>query len=195
MIPRRHYYRVVYADPAWDFETYSKKGQIKTPHRHYACMPYVEMAALPVADWAAPDSVLLMWAAPDTFLAQALRLIEDWGFAYKAVGFSWTKTLGDTGTYFEELVPPDRYHFGQGYWTHGNPEICLLATRGSPYSYVRARDVRKLVVSPVRDHSRKPDEVYDRIERLLPGPYLEMFARTRRPGWAAWGNEVGKFGT
>jgi hypothetical protein len=77
---------------------------------------------------------------------------------------------------------------GQGYYTRANTEFCLLATRGSPQR--DAFDVHQLIVSPVREHSRKPDEAHQRIERLLAGPYLEIFARAERPGWVTWGNEV-----
>jgi len=79
-----------------------------------------------------------------------------------------------------------------GYWTRANPEQCLLATRGHPKRI--GRDVRRWIDAPRREHSRKPDEIYERIERLVDGPYLEMFARQTRDGWDAWGNETDKFG-
>ena len=78
-----------------------------------------------------------------------------------------------------------------GMWTRSNSEVCLLATRGKPRRL--AADVRQVIQAPTREHSRKPDEIYGRIERLVEGPYLEMFARQAWPGWDAWGNEVGKF--
>ena len=91
-----------------------------------------------------------------------------------------------------DLIRVERSFFtGLGYWTRANPEMCLLGTRGSPKRL--AKDVRRLVVTPRREHSRKPDEVYDRIERLAAGPYLEVFAREGRPGWDAWGNQAGLF--
>ena len=80
---------------------------------------------------------------------------------------------------------------GLGYWTRANPEICLLATRGNPRRC--AKDVRKLVVEPRRERSRKPDCVRERIERLVKGPYLELFARETKPGWDCWGNQAGLF--
>ena len=80
---------------------------------------------------------------------------------------------------------------GMGYWTRANTEPCLLATRGKPKRL--NADVRQAIITPRRQHSRKPDGVYGRIERLVAGPYLELFARTRRFGWDAWGNEVDKF--
>ncbi|MGH6942690.1 MAG: MT-A70 family methyltransferase [Geminicoccaceae bacterium] len=77
---------------------------------------------------------------------------------------------------------------GLGFWTRANPEPCLLASRGQPKR--RAGDVPKLLIAaPRREHSRRPDASYERIERLLPGPYLELFARRTRPGWDAWGNQ------
>ena len=90
-----------------------------------------------------------------------------------------------------ENLSPNDFFVGLGYWTRANVEQCLLATRGSPKRL--AKDVRRLIVSPRQEHSRKPDEIYDRIERLAEGPYLELFARNTRPGWNSWGNEVGIF--
>ena len=80
---------------------------------------------------------------------------------------------------------------GTGFTTRKNTEDCLLGRRGRPP--IKARDVRELIVSPRRKHSQKPDEQYERIERLVDGPYLEIFARQRRPGWTAWGDELDKF--
>ena len=86
--------------------------------------------------------------------------------------------------------PVDSY-MGLGYWTRANSEVCLLATRGSPKRL--NADVRQGHHCPRREHSRKPEGVHERIERLVVGPYLELFARQRRPGWDCWGNEVDKF--
>jgi hypothetical protein len=80
---------------------------------------------------------------------------------------------------------------GLGYWTRANPEQCLLATRGKPPR--RAKDVRRLVVERRREHSRKPDVVRDRIERLVDGPYLELFARETKLGWDCWGDQADLF--
>jgi N6-adenosine-specific RNA methylase IME4 len=173
-------YGVIYADPPWTFATYSVKGKGRSPEAHYDCMSLEELEKLPVGDWAAPDSVLLLWAT-DPLLDKAFELIRAWGFTYKTVGFYWVK-LNKSGRGF---------FTGLGFWTRANPEPCLLATKGRPKRL--ASDVAKLVVSPRREHSRKPDEIYERIERLAPGPYLELFARTARPGWDAWGAEVGLF--
>jgi N6-adenosine-specific RNA methylase IME4 len=127
---------------------------------------------------AAEDCVLFMWAI-DPMLPQAFELITAWGFTYKTVAFTWAK-INESG----------KDPIGGGYWTRANPEMCLLATRGKPKRL--NADVRQLLMAPRREHSRKP-AVHERIERLVGGPYLEMFARQERPGWDAWGNEVERF--
>lgn len=180
-------YGVIYADPPWSFATYSAKGKGRAADAHYPVMSQAEIRDLPVADWAAADAALLLWVT-DPMLPRAFELIEAWGFTYKTVGFYWAK--------LNKSAPPHGFQMsdfftGMGFWTRANVEQCLLATRGKPKR--QAKDVRRLVVSPRREHSRKPEEVYDRIERLLPGPYLEMFARQSRPGWDAWGREAGLF--
>ncbi len=127
--------------------------------------------------WAAMDCALFVWTTPPTIHEYACPLIEAWGFQYKTFGFTWVKLSGGGEPFM-----------GMGYYTRGNAEICLLATRRKPK--VKAHDVNQVILSPRREHSRKPDEQYSRIERLFDGPYLEIFARERRPGWDAWGNEV-----
>jgi len=173
-------YRVIYADPPWTFATYSAKGKGRSAEAHYDCMTLDEVKRLPVAEWAAADSILLLWAT-DPLLDKAFEVIRAWGFTYKTVGFYWVKRNRSGVGFFT----------GLGFWTRANPEQCLLATRGHPKR--RSADVPKLVVSPRREHSRKPDEIYDLIERLSEGPYLELFARSSRPGWDAWGTQVGLF--
>lgn len=179
-LPLNHF-GVIYADPPWTFVTHSAKGKGKSPEQHYSCMSIDDIKALPVAALAAPDCALLMWIT-DPHLSLGMDVIKDWGFTYKTVGFTWAK---------QGRKDHEKWHFGTGYYTRANPEMCLLATRGKPKRL--SASVRQLVVSPVREHSRKPDEVYDRIEALMPGPYLELFARTTRPGWTAWGNQTERF--
>ena len=191
--PQAGAYRVVYADPPWRFDTFSDRGKGRSAEAHYDCLSLAEIKALPVAEWAARDSVLLMWAT-DPLLPRALEVIQAWGFTYKTVGFYWVKlnklarpiTLGNG-----PLWSARDFFTGLGFWTRANPEPCLLATRGQPKRI--ATDVQKLLIAPRREHSRKPDEAYERIERLLPGPYLELFARAGREGWDGLGNESGLF--
>ncbi len=185
--PQPGNYGVIYADPPWTFSTYSHKGKGRSPEAYYDCMSLGDIKALPVAEWAARDCVLLLWAT-DPLLPTAFEVIEAWGFKYKTVGFYWAK--------LNKYAPRSVYHessffTGLGFWSRANPELCLLATRGHPKR--RRSDVRKLIVAPRREHSRKPDEAYARIEALCAGPYLELFARgaAARAGWDRWGAEAG----
>ena len=185
--PRAGDYGAIYADPPWRFSTYSDKGKGRSAEAHYDCMTLADIKAMPVAAWAARDAALFLWTT-DPMLRHALEVIEAWGFTYKTVAFYWVKLNRNRGGMFLE---PRDFFTGMGFWTRANPELCLLATRGKPQR--RATDVAKLLVAARREHSRKPDETYDRIERLVDGPYLELFARATRPGWDRLGNQAGLF--
>lgn len=174
-------FATIYADPPWNFKVRSPKGARWSASQHYDTMSLADIKALPVADIAAKDCALFLWAT-DPMLDQAFDVLDSWGFEYKTIGFYWIK---------ENRKAPG-YFMGGGYWTRANPEVCLLATRGKP-KRINA-DVRRLVSEPRREHSRKPDRIRTDIERLVNGPYLEMFARSAAPGWTAWGNETEKFG-
>jgi N6-adenosine-specific RNA methylase IME4 len=180
VLPRSNHYGVIYADPPWTFATYSRKGKGRSAEAHYDCMTLAEIKALPVVDWAADNCVLLLWTT-DPLLPMALDVIGAWGFTYKTVGFYWTKLNKSA---LKPVYDEGSFFTGLGFWTRANPEICLLAARGHPRR--RSANVKKLIVSPRREHSRKPDEAYRRIEALCQGPYLEMFARSAQPGWDAW---------
>jgi N6-adenosine-specific RNA methylase IME4 len=175
-------YRAIYADPPWSFRNWSAKGTGRNAVSHYDCMDFDQLARLPVSDIAADDCVLFLWAV-DPLLPKAFELIEAWGFKYKTVGFYWVKQNASEQS--------DGFFTGLGYWTRANPEQCLLATRGKPRRL--AKDVRRLVVDRRREHSRKPDQVRERIERLVHGPYLELFARESKPGWHCWGDQAQLF--
>lgn len=166
---------VIFADPPWQFKTHSSLGMGRNADAWYETMTIEEIKALPVENMSASDSVLLLWTT-DPFLRVAFGVIDSWGFEYKTFGFYWVKQNNG------------KFPIGMGYWTRANPELCLLATRGHPHR--QNADVEKLIVSNRREHSRKPDETYERIERLCTGPYLELFARNRQPGWDCLGNEA-----
>ena len=177
LVAKGEKYSVIYADPPWEFKVYSGKGKQRSAERHYDTMSLDDIAALPVEALAAENCALFMWAVfPE--LPGALELIKAWGFNYKTAAHVWVKQNRSGEGLFT----------GMGYWTRANAEVCLLATRGSPMRL--AMDVHQVIMAPVREHSRKPDEAAPRIERLLAGPYLELFAREQRPGWATWGNEI-----
>jgi site-specific DNA-methyltransferase (adenine-specific) len=173
-------YGVILADSPWTFQTRSPKGEGRSPK--YRRMGIAEIAALPVADFAADNCALFLWANGPR-LPEMLTVIGGWGFTYKGIGFSWAK-LTKSGAGF---------HMGLGYATRAGAEICLLATRGRPRRL--NRDVRQLVVERIRAHSQKPDRVRDDIVRLYGGPYLELFARSRASGWdVALSDEPDLFG-
>lgn len=192
-LPRRLFGAIV-ADPPWQFNSLWGGRPVKTeggyPSRsidaHYDTMTIEQIAALPVGELAADDCVLFLWTCWPV-LQKSLPVIEAWGFTYKTCAFSWMKA--DPYRLFADDKTPVA---GLGYWTRANTEPCLLATRGRPKR--RHADVRQGIIAPRREHSRKPDCVAERVQRLVSGPYLELFARAERPGWTCWGNEVGKFG-
>tara|TARA_B100001093_G_C26630510_1_gene928665 strand:- start:29 stop:565 length:537 start_codon:yes stop_codon:yes gene_type:complete len=170
-------YGVIYADPPWLFRTRSEKGKEKSPEQHYDCMSLDDICKMGVKDIALDDSVLLMWVC-DPMLDQAFKVIDAWGFKFKTVGFTWAKTNKNTLGFFT----------GLGYWTRGNPEMCLLATKGRPKR--KSKSIAQLVVSQRQKHSQKP-LLHKDIEDLVDGPYIELFARKKpRDGWDYWGNEV-----
>lgn len=186
---RRNHYGAILADPPWAFKAWSGDSiparRYGTADSHYDTQSMEWIAGLPVAKYAADDCVLFLWICWPT-LPEALGIIKEWGFQYKTCGFCWNK--GNS----LPLFPDDfKDKMGLGHWTRANSEVCLLATKGKPKRL--NADVRQVIQAPLREHSRKPDCVHERIERLVAGPYLELFARQRRPGWDAWGNEVDKF--
>ena len=145
---------------------------------HYRTMSVNEIMALPVAELTDKNCTLFLWV---TFpmLREALDVIRAWGFTFKTVAFVWIKRNRKSDSLF----------WGLGYWTRSNAEICLLATRGHPKR--QARNVHQVIVSPIEEHSKKPDEARRRIEALMGDvPRIELFARQSPPGWDVWGNEV-----
>jgi N6-adenosine-specific RNA methylase IME4 len=168
---------VIYADPPWPFEVYWEQGRQRSAECHYDTLSIAEIKALPVQALAADNCALILWGTwPD--LPDVLGVIHAWGFEYKSVAFVWAKlNLSGKG-----------WFTGMGFGTRSNTEYALLATRGDPLRL--NADVHQLIEAPVSQHSEKPEEVRRRIERLYPGPYLELYARKAVPGWTCWGNEI-----
>jgi MT-A70 len=108
----------------------------------------------------------------------AFEVLKAWGFVHKTTAFIWAK----------QKESGEGWHIGQGRWTSPSSENCWLATRGKPKRL--NGHVRQLIVAPATEQSLKPDEIHDRIERLVEGPYLELFASRQRRGWVTWGQEV-----
>lgn len=192
---------LIMADVPWPYEMRSAKGYAKAPEAHYSTMPMAEIKALPVEALAAPDCLLWLWAV-NPQLPQALEVIAAWGFTFKTAG-TWLKrsTRG-------------KVSFGTGYILRSSNEPFLIGTRGSPKttrgtrSSVITHDERfqgpwedvwpngtVTIEASVREHSRKPEQAYHACEALMPEVRkLDLFSRTDRDGWTAWGNETGKFG-
>lgn len=197
-LPRGHFGAIL-ADPPWAFEAWYSGGwrnkpdgtryySSKSPRAaRYETMHVDDIAAMPVADLSAEDCVLFLWGCWP-MLRESLQVMEGWGFKHKSCAFVWMKADVRQFDLFRDDADPDML---MGYWTRSNSEFCLLGTRGKPKRL--NADVRQGMIAPRREHSRKPDGIHERIERLVAGPYLELFARQQRPGWTAWGNETDKF--
>lgn len=171
-------YDLIMADPPWHYEMRSEKGEGKSPQSHYQTMSLDEIKTLPVEMLAAPNCLLWLWAV-GPMLPQALEVIDAWGFAYKTQG-EWAK-----------MTKNGKQHFGTGYILRNAGEPFLIATRGAPKT---TRSVRSVIMAPVREHSRKPDEAFADAEKLMPqARRLELFSRQRRSNWDTWGNEADKF--
>ncbi|WP_341893864.1 MT-A70 family methyltransferase [Ferrovibrio terrae] len=176
-------YGVIMADPPWRFDLRSAAGEEKSPQAQYACMPLDEIKALPVAQLAARDCLLWLWA---TFpmLPQAIDTMSAWGFRYVTGGAWHKKTVhGKTA-------------FGTGYVMRSAAEPFPIGKIGAPS--VVSKSERNLIEAEVREHSRKPDQAYDVVERLCPKVLCcELFARQLllRPHWFHWGNQADKFGS
>lgn len=185
-------YGAILADPPWAYQPWSTKGSGRLPDRHYNVMGIEQIVALPVAELAARDCMLFLWVTAPC-LPLGIETLKSWGFKYSSVAFTWMKlkrNFNPNQFRFVATAESD-LHLGLGLTTRKNAEFCLLGRRGSPKRL--AADVREAILAPVREHSRKPDGIHGRIERLVAGPYVELFARERRPGWDAWGNETDKF--
>jgi N6-adenosine-specific RNA methylase IME4 len=192
-LPERHF-GIILADPPWFFRTRTDFVSKRDPRHHYkgGVMSIAQITEMPIADLAAPDAHLFLWTT-GPMLEKAFGVIRAWGFRYSGVAFTWIKlkkSFDDRQPRMLSYADSD-FHVGLGFTTRKNAEFCLLGRRGSAKRL--ARDVRELIIAPRREHSRKPDTTYERIERYAAGPYLELFGRQERPNWTVRGDEVGKF--
>lgn len=171
-------YKCGIADPPWPYDTWSSKGKGRSQEQHYKTMSIGDICRYGhhVYPAMAEDSCMFMWAT-GFHLPAAFEVLKAWGFEFKSLAFVWVKTTkaGDPST-------------GLGKWTRTNAELVLLGTRGKPTRL--AADVHQIVQAPRGPHSVKPEAVQDRIERLVDGPRLELFARRHRPGWTCCGDQL-----
>jgi N6-adenosine-specific RNA methylase IME4 len=179
------------ADVPSRFKSNSESKPGRNAMRHYKCLSMAALATLPVADVAARGAFLFFWTTgPLLAIGAHIPVMRAWGFEPSAIGFDWAKLNLNAPSLF--FVEKD-FFFGGGLTTRANLEYVVLGRRGKPK--ILAHDVPKLVIAPRhREHSRKPDEVYRRIERYCAGPRLELFARERREGWRCWGDELPPLG-
>jgi N6-adenosine-specific RNA methylase IME4 len=172
-------YSTILADPPWRFQ--NRTGKMAPEHRRlmrYETMATVDICALPVSAHAASSSHLYLWV-PNALLADGLAVMKAWGFEYKS-NLVWYKTRKDGG-------PDGR---GVGFYFRNVTELLLFGIRGRLRTLKPGRTQVNLITSRKQEHSRKPDEFCELIEACSPGPYLELFARFKRPGWTQWGNEI-----
>ena len=158
-------YTTLLADPPWDINQKGNYGAIK----HYDLMTLEDIKNMPVADLAEENAHLWLWV-PNGLIPQGLEVMKAWGFTYRSP-FYWIKG-----------------RLGLGKFIRNASETILFGTRGR--CPVLSHSQGNWLFAPVQDHSHKPEEMYDIIERLSPGDYLELFARRPRHGWDAWGNEI-----
>ena len=177
-------YNIIYADPPWssDYHSGGLKNGRGLARQHYSVMTTEEIKRLPVKNIKTDDSILFLWA---TFpcIKSALEVIEAWGFRYVTVGFTWVK----------ENKKSDTLYWGMGNYTRANAEVCLIGVspKFKAKSQIISRAVHSIVISKIRQHSQKPDEVRGKIMELIgEKPRIELFARQQADGWDCWGNEV-----
>lgn len=170
---------LIMVDPPWTFDNWSKAGEKKNAKAKYDCMTLDEIKAMPVSQLARGDCLLWLWAT-NPMLPQAIDTMKAWGFKYVTAG-TWVK----------QTVKGSRA-FGTGYVLRSENEPYLIGAHGNPRT---AKNIRSCVFGPVREHSRKPEEAYEAAEKLAISATrrADVFSRTTRPGWEAWGNEAGKF--
>jgi N6-adenosine-specific RNA methylase IME4 len=188
-------YDVLLADPPWSYRVWRGKKS-RTSDAHYRTMSTEMIADLPISDIVTDDAALFLWSTPPA-IHEAIRVVDAWGFRYKTFAFVWIKhdkhAVGQTKCVKGPLVYREgelfQASFGLGHYTRANAEVCLLGIRG--HMPVADKSVSQLILSQRRDHSCKPDEQYELIERLYPkAAKLELFARRRRSGWDALGLDI-----
>jgi N6-adenosine-specific RNA methylase IME4 len=166
---------LIMVDPPWSFANWSARGEAKNPSAQYECQPLDWIKALPMDALAAENCLLWLWAT-NPMLPQALEVMAAWGFSFTTSG-TWVKR-----------TKHGKIAFGTGYVLRCASEPFLIGRRGDPKC---ARTVRSVIEGPVRAHSQKPDEAFAAAEKLMPeARRIEVFSRTTRPGWVAWGDQV-----
>ena len=184
-------FQIIYADPPWKYDDSRTSKSMGMARSAYEVMPLEEIMALPVQDICDDNCFLFLWATLPK-LREAIAVIEAWGFRYITIVFTWVKLNpnGKVESVGKDIILRGGVYSGLGHWTNANAELVLLEKKGHPRR--DARNVKQIIFAPRREHSRKPDEVRDRILKLVGDlPRIELFARQKVEGWDVWGNEVG----
>lgn len=191
----RGYFGVIASDCGTRFDAYSAKGETaRTPQKKYTTLSDDELADLmsDAGKLGARNSFMFYWDTGARIVAgRHLLIIRAANYKPTAIAFTWIK-LRPREPESPFLYPRSSFNFGPGLTTRKGTEICVLCRRGGPRRL--STSVRELIVAPRREHSRKPDEFYERVQQYAAGPYLDLFSRQRREGWTVWGNETTKFG-
>ena len=198
-LPGAGTFKMIVADPPWHFRARTALQMTnwtsrRDAEKHYDVMGVDDIAAMPVKQLAAPDAHLLLWiTGPLLIEGKHIPIMKAWGFKPSSVAFTWVKLKRSLDTRQLRLTATQEsdLHVGLGLTTRKNAEFCLLGRRGNAKRV--SKSVREIILAPVREHSRKPDEFYDRAVKYAEGPYLELFARQQRPGWTSWGNQTERF--
>ena len=187
-------YSIILADPPWNYEVWSEDKKLAQgmAKRHYSTMKLSDICALPINGLADINCKLFLWATPPC-LPEALQVIKAWGFNYKTIAFAWLKINKRQSLEQSSFLPVDTIDrfYGIGHWTASNIELCLCAMTPNGVLNRQDKSISQVVLAPRREHSRKPDEVREKIVRLCGDlPRIELFARRKVEGWDCWGNEV-----
>lgn len=179
----RHHYRVIYADPPWKFS-----AGVKSRPQHYPRMTVAEIMEMDVKPLAHPEGCRLMLWITAPLMSRTPDILDAWGFKYSSVR-TWVKLWPKESGAF---IYRDSLARGTGFEVQGNAEFLVIAKRGKPQS-IKGNPWTSVIMSPRREHSRKPEEIRDEIAARLDGPRLELFARSTATGWDVAGNETTKF--
>ena len=179
---RHREFSTILADPPWQF--INRTGKVAPEHKRlsrYSTLSFEDIGNLPVSDAANNPSHLYLWV-PNALLTEGLMVMKAWGFTYKT-NIIWHKVRKDGG-------PDGR---GVGFYFRNTTEVILFGIRGHMRTLPPGRSQVNIIRSRKREHSRKPDEQYEIIERCSPGPYLELFGRGSRKGWTTWGDQASEY--
>ncbi len=174
-------YRIILADPPWKYTDKRVNPSSDRPKKYggieYPVMDIDELCKIPINNLANIDSVLFLWTTMP-LLKKSFKVMEAWGFKYRTCAFVWVKTT------------KNGIRSGLGRYTNSNAELCLLGLNGN-YIQRKDRNVKQIVLTPLQKHSKKPDEVRERIVNLYGDlPRIELFARDKKQGWDTWGDEL-----